>query len=154
MSKKEAENIKSILSDSKIEFKYFVHKAVFTSQEAADERGLELKQGVKALIFKNGKFIMALVPGDRKVDAKKLAKILRFKELKLAKPEEVLEITNCEVGSVHPFGFIHELETYMDEKVLENEIVDFNIGLHTESIAMKSEDLVKIIKPKILDFSK
>ncbi len=154
MSKKEAEKIKGILTDSGIDFEHFIHKAVFTSQEAADERGLELKQGVKALVFKNGKFILALVPGDRKVDAKKLAKILGLKELKLAKPEEVLDITHCEIGSVHPFGFIHNLETYMDEKVLENEIVDFNIGLHTESIAMKSKDLVKVIKPRILDFSK
>ena len=154
MSKKESEDIKRILAGSGIEFKHFIHKPVFTSQESADERGLELKQGVKALVFKNGKFILALVPGDMKADAKKLSKILGLKELKLAKPEEVLKITNCEIGSVHPFGFLHDLETYMDEKVLENEIVDFNIGLHTESVAMKRGDLVKIIKPKILDSSK
>jgi len=42
----------------------------------------------------------------------------------------------------------------MDEKVLENDIVDFNIGLHTESISMRSKDLAKVIKPKILDFSR
>lgn len=154
MGKEEAENIKRILNDSRIEFKHFFHKAVFTSQEAADERGLELKQGVKALVFKNGKFILVLLPGNRKVDAKKLSKLINVKDLRLASPEEVLKITNCEIGSVHPFGFLHNLETYMDEEVLENEIVDFNIGLHTDSIAMKSEDLVKVIKPKILDFSK
>ena len=154
MGKEEAENIKRILIDSKIEFRHFIHKAVFTSQGAADERGLELKQGVKSLVFKNGKFILVLLPGNRKVDAKKLSKLINVKDLRLASPEEVLKITNCEIGSVHPFGFLHNLETYMDEKVLENEIVDFNIGLHTNSIAMKSGDLVKVIKPKILDFSK
>lgn len=154
MGKEEAENIKRILSDSKLEFRNFIHKPVFTSQEAADERGLELKQGVKALVFKNGKFILVLLPGNRKVDAKKLSKLINVKDLRLASPEEVLKITNCEIGSVHPFGFLHNLETYMDEKVLENEIVDFNIGLHTNSIAMRGGDLVKVIKPKILDFSK
>lgn len=154
MSNKEADKIKEILKQNNIAFKVFIHKPVFTSQEAANERGLELKQGVKALVFKNGKFILALLPGDKKVDAKKLSKLISVKDLRLAGPDEVLRITNCEIGSVHPFGFFHNLETYMDEKVLENKIVDFNIGLHTESIAMKSEDLVKVIKPKILDFSK
>ena len=154
MSNKEADKIKGILKQNNITFKIFIHKPVFTSQEAAKERGLELKQGVKALVFKNGKFILALVPGDKKVDTKKISKLINVKDLRLASPDEVLRITNCEIGSVHPFGFLHNLETYMDEKVLENEIVDFNIGLHTESIAMKSEDLVKVIKPKILDFSK
>src|SRR3989344_1788954 len=154
MGRGEVENIKRILGDFKIKFNHFIHKPVFTSQESADERGLELKQGVKALVFKNGKFILALVPGDMKADAKKLSKILGLKELKLAKPEEVLKITNCEIGSVHPFGFLHDLETYMDQKVLENDIVDFNIGLHTESISMRSKDLAKVIKPKILDFSR
>ena len=154
MGRGEVENIKRILGDFKIKFNHYIHKPVFTSQEAADERGLELKQGVKALVFRNGKFILVLLPGDRKVDTKKLSKLINVKELKLASPEEVFKITNCEIGSVHPFGFLHNLETYMDEKVLENEIVDFNIGLHTDSIAMRSEDLVKVIKPKILDFSK
>ena len=154
MSEQEATKIKELLIKNNFKFKLFVHKAVFTSIEAANERGLDLKQGVKALIFKGEKFIMALCPADRKVDTKKLSKLIDVKNLKLADPKEVFKITNCKIGSVHPFGFLHDLNTYMDEGVLENDIVDFNIGLHEESVSMRSSNLVKVIKPKILSFSK
>ena len=154
MSEQEATKIKELLIKNNFKFKLFVHKAVFTSIEAANERGLDLKQGVKALIFKGEKFIMALCPSDKKVNTKKLSRLIGAKNLKLVSPEEVFKITNCKVGSVHPFGFLHGLDTYLDEGILENEIVDFNIGLHEESVSMRSVDLVKVIKPKILSFSK
>jgi prolyl-tRNA editing enzyme YbaK/EbsC (Cys-tRNA(Pro) deacylase) len=41
----------------------------------------------------------------------------------------------------------------MDKSVLENDTVEFNIGLHTHSIRMKTEDLVGLLNPIIGDFS-
>ncbi|MEM3410200.1 MAG: YbaK/EbsC family protein, partial [Nitrososphaerota archaeon] len=76
------------------------------------------------------------------------------KKLKLATPIEVLEKTGCEIGSVHPFGNLYNLQTYLDRSVLENTWVNFNAGLHTVSIHMKTEDLVRLVKPVIADFSK
>jgi len=43
MGNEEANKIKGILKENNINFKIFVHKPVFTSQEAANERGLELR---------------------------------------------------------------------------------------------------------------
>ncbi len=86
---------------------------------------------------------MGLVAADRRIDLKKLAKIVKTKKLRLASPQEVLKITGCEVGSVHPFGNLHRLPTYLDSSVLENDMVNFNVGLHTVSIHMKAKDLIK-----------
>ena len=44
--------------------------------------------------------------------------------------------------------------TYTDVSVLENEIVNFNAGLLTVSIQMRIEDLIKIVRPIVKDFSK
>lgn len=156
MSEEDVRKIKEILDSNNVEYKLTEHEPVYTSEQAAKVRGAEIKTGVKALVLKSGdgKMILGLVAADRKIDLKKLSDFSNTRDLKLARPEEVLERTGCEIGSVHPFGLIHNLATYMDESVLENEYVEFNVGLHTKSIRMKSKDLVKIIKPIIGGFSK
>ena len=83
----------------------------------------------------------------------KLAKIVNTKKLRLASSQEVFKATGCKVGSVHPFGNLHNIPTYLDKSVLENDVVNFNAGLHTVSIHMKVKDMVKIINPLIEDFS-
>jgi Ala-tRNA(Pro) deacylase len=155
MGQKEMEAVKKFLDENKVEYKLLVHEPVYTSEQAARARGGELKSGVKALVLKTRekKFILGLVAADRKIDLNRLASIVGTSELKLASPEEVLEKTGCKIGSVHPFGNLYQLETYMDESVLENETVEFNIGLHTHSVRMKMKDFVNLVKPVIEKFS-
>ena len=148
--------IKKLLDQNGISYQVSEHEPVYTSEQAAKVRGVELKTGVKALVLRTeeGKFVVGLVAGDRRIDLKKLAKILRTKKLRLASPQEVLKITGCKLGSVHPFGNLHDLSTYLDSSILENDMVNFNAGLHTVSIEMKAKDLIEAIRPVIEDFSK
>jgi len=147
--------LREFLQRSGVRFDVSEHAAVFTSEEAARVRGVELKTGVKALVLKTEErgFVLGLVAADRRIDLKKLAKILGAKKLQLASSSEVLRLTGCEVGSVHPFGNLFGLPTYLDRSILENDLVNFNAGLHTVSVQMRAEDLVKVIKPVIGEFS-
>lgn len=143
------EKVKSMLDQAEVEYKVTEHKAVYTSQEAADVRGVDIKTGVKALLVKTeeGKFLMILVRGDKKADMKRIAKLEKTRKVRLASPEEVKEQTGCEIGSVPPFGHVNHIKTYMDETILENEEANFNIGKHTKSITMKAKDLMNVIDP-------
>ena len=149
-------SIKEMLDRRTIPYTVSQHEPVYTSEQAARVRGVELKTGVKALMLKTkeGEFVLGLVAADRRIDLKKLAKIVGTERLQLASPKDVLKITRCEVGSVHPFGNLHELPTYLDVSVLENDLVNFNAGLHTVSIQMKAQDLARAIRPVIDEFSK
>lgn len=152
----ELKRVKELLDRNGIVYEVSEHAAVYTSEQAAKVRGVELRTGVKALVFKieQGSFILGLIAADKKMDLKKLAKIVGTRKLELASPQDVLKVTGCEIGSVHPFGNLFGLPTYMDPSVLENDSVNFNAGLHTVSIYMKAEDLVKAIKPAITEFSR
>jgi Cys-tRNA(Pro) deacylase len=156
MSEGEIKRIEAILKKYHIDYEKSKHEAVFTSEQAARIRGVSLKQGVKSIILRTdeGKFIDDLVPANLRVDTKKLANLIGTKCLKFASPEEVLEETGCEVGAVPPFGILWDIPVYMDKKILENRKVDFNAGLHTVSIKMKSSDLKKVLDPIMCDISK
>lgn len=147
--------VRDILNREKIEFEVLEHKAIYTSKEAAEVRGMELKQGCKALICRtNEGFIQAVVPGNKELDIKKLQEKALFKTLDLADAKEVKGSTDCNIGSVPPFGNLFGLKVYFDKAVLENEIVAFNAGSHTRSIKMRAKDLVKVVNPAVGEFSK
>jgi len=155
MGKLEYKQIKRHLDNNGVEYQTMEHIPVSTSEEAAEVRGVELKTGVKALVLKTSedKLILGLLAADRRLDFKKLAKIVHTKKLKMASLEEVFKITKCEPGCVHPFGFLFKTEIYMDESVMENQYVNFSVGIHTASISMKSSDLREIIQPTLSNFS-
>lgn len=147
--------IKEVLNREKIEYEILEHKPVFTSREAAEVRGTELKQGCKALICKTEEgFIQAVVSGAKELDIEKLQKITLFRKIELAAAKEVRQVTGCNIGSVPPFGNLFGLKAYFDKSVVDNEIVAFNAGQHTKSIKMKAKDLVRVVNPVVGEFGK
>jgi Cys-tRNA(Pro) deacylase len=155
MGKLQLIQIKKMLNDNNIKYKVQKHKPVSTSAEAAKVRGVELKTGVKALLLQTqeDKYVLGLVAADRRINLKKFAKIVNTKKLRMASPENVLKITGCKVGCVHPFGNLKNILTFLDESILENEEINFSAGLHTVSISMSSKDLVSLINPVINSIS-
>ena len=149
---KTVENLFRILDENKIEYKKSEHEPVKTSEEAAKVRGVDLHTGIKALLLKTSekKFIMVLVPADKRVDLEKMAVLEKTKKVSLASQSEVLEETGCEIGGVPPFGFTknwqdNKIKTYMDKEILGIETVNFNAGDRKISVSMKGQDLEKVV---------
>jgi len=135
----------------------YEHPPVYTSEEASKVRNVELKTGVKAMLVrdKGGEYLLADVAADRRIDFVKVEALAKVKHFRFATREEVLARTNCEPGSVHPFGHLFGIRTFLDNSVLENEFVNFNIGMLTKSVKIRSSDLLKVMEPDLLgDFSK
>ncbi len=148
------EKIVNLLKQQSIDYEVMEHKAVYTSKEAAEVRGTELKQGCKALVCKTDKgYIQANVSGAKEIDFGKLKKILKANELRLADAKEVKKATNCNIGSVPPFGNLFNIPVYFDKSVAENEMVAFNTGSHVKSLKMKFKDLLKVTKGRVEGFS-
>jgi Ala-tRNA(Pro) deacylase len=149
VSEEVVERVREALGSRNIRYELSVHEPVYTSEQAARVRGVSIRTGVKALVLKTyeHRFIVALVRADKKVDLEKVAELEGTRNVRLANPQEVFEVTGCEIGSVPPFGHLTNLKTYMDREILENDEVNFNCGLHTKSIKMKSQDLLKVVKP-------
>jgi Ala-tRNA(Pro) deacylase len=141
-----------------VEYTLFEHKPVYTSEEASKVRNVELKTGVKAMLVRSkdgGKYLLADIAADRRIDFPKLESLAKAKHFRFATREEVLATTKCEPGSVHPLGRLFDIETFLDNSVLENEYVNFNIGMLTKSVKIRSRDLLRVMEPDLLaDFSK
>jgi Ala-tRNA(Pro) deacylase len=141
------------LSDKSIRFDILRHAPVFTSEEAAAVRGTPLSSGAKALVCKaDEQFVMIVVPADRKLASKAVRKALGIKSLRFASREEVEQLTGLAPGSIPPFGSLFGLPTWCDERLAENERINFNAGDHSISISMAYADYVAAEQPRLGEY--
>jgi Ala-tRNA(Pro) deacylase len=148
------EKILALLEEHNITYKLTEHEPVRTSEEAARIRGAALKTGAKAMIIR-GKddYYLFVLPADKRIDWKRVRALLHLSNLRFATEEEAENVAHVKMGSVPPFGNILGLPTYFDEGLFENEVVNFNPGSTTHSIAMKSSDLRALISPVVASFA-
>jgi Ala-tRNA(Pro) deacylase len=155
--------IRELLDNAGIPYKTFEHEPVRTSEEAAALRpDYSLHQGAKALVVKvkrshrqgaerpqrESEFVMLVVPGDCRFNESKVKQAVGAREIRFATEAEVSELTGgVQVGGVPPFGNLFNLPAYADPQVLANEDIIFNAGDRAFSIAMRSADWQKIVKP-------
>jgi Ala-tRNA(Pro) deacylase len=148
------DRIVALLKAGNIPYQVLEHEAVYTSEEAARVRGTRLDQAAKALILQaDGKPLLLVVPGDRRVDTKGFKRQFAIRDLRMATREEVKQLTGLAPGSIPPFGNVIGLQTYMEELLLEKDEVVFNAGSHTRSIKMRPSDLVVATQPVLGNFS-
>jgi len=149
------ERLTNALEAARIEFQKTEHEAVYTSAEAAAIRGVSLHSGAKALILKGGDaFLMVVLPADLALNSAALREVLGTRRIRFADKEEVLKITGLTPGSIPPFGSLFELKTYCDERLADNERINFNAGSHTVSIQMSYVDFLAYEKPAIVRVGK
>ena len=148
------QEIKDLLAKNRINYKIIEHEPTPTSEVASQVRGTPLERGAKAIVLRSeGKFLMCVLPGNKKINFRKVKEIIGSRKLSLATSEEIKKVTSCEIGGVPPFGNLFNIPVYIDKSLLKNEIIDFNAGLQTVSIEMKSEDLLRLTNAEVEDFT-
>ena len=148
------ERVEILLNQHEIVFQVLRHEPVYTSEEAARVRGTPLASGAKALVCKGeSAFVMFVLPADRKLDSNVARRAKGWRKLRFASREEVLELTGLAPGSIPPFGSLFGLPTLCDERLGENEVINFNAGDHSISVSMSYADYVRVENPQLGNFA-
>jgi Cys-tRNA(Pro)/Cys-tRNA(Cys) deacylase len=149
--------VTEILDKNKIKYKVKPHsRKVYTCEEAAVERGVKVKQIVKCIIVKDrvDDFYIVLLPGDKKLNLKKLAKILNQKKMRMASKKELERITGYTLGAVSPIGIKKkDTQFYFDRSILDEEYIDISSGRADAGIELSSVDLLDLLKPQVVDIT-
>jgi len=154
-----SENIRNeiirLLKHHEMEFQHIVHDKTPTSEDSSQARGTLMEEGVKSLILKgknSKKNYQINIPSHLKLDMKAVAETLGEK-CEFENPAVILERFGLVIGGVPPFGNLMNIETFFDEKISSHARAAFNCGLLTESIIMKSADLIALLQPKVGRFA-
>lgn len=117
-------------------------------------RGNALSQAAKCMVLmvKLGKkvtrYILAVVPGDTRVDFDSVKSLLNATYVSFASPDIAERLAGSVVGTVLPFAFHPELELIVDPALLENDEIYFNAARLDRSMALKTSDYVALTQPR------
>jgi len=149
---KNKDTLEDYLKRNNIPHEFILYDDVSTSEKASEIAPKE-KIG-KTIVFLNekGEPIIILLRAIYRVNQKKLAKLLGFRDLRLAQPEEVKKFTGYEVGGVSPFDINHII--YIDKDLINEDDVYVGGGDKNHLLKVKMEDIVKNNKIIVIDVPK
>jgi prolyl-tRNA editing enzyme YbaK/EbsC (Cys-tRNA(Pro) deacylase) len=123
-----------------------------TAQAAARAVGCELSQIVKSLVFDcDGRPVVAMVPGDRRADADKIAAAAGSRFARIAGVEEVQDATGFEPGAVAPFPLPRIERVFIDRTLLSHRIVWIGAGSDRHMAALSPAELVRLSRARPVD---
>ena len=130
-------------------------KAVFTVEEAAHERRVRVAQIVKVMIVRleGSRLVAALVPGDCRLNLKKLAAAAGVRRLTLATGDDIERELGLTVGAISPVGIHARMDVYVDEGIRREEIVAISSGRPDAGVVLGSADLLRIVTGRQGDFT-
>lgn len=128
-----------------------------SAQEAADTIGCDVAQIVKSLCFVvNGRSVICLVSGVNQLDERKLAALkgVGRKKIKRANADIVKATTGFSIGGVPPFGHATEMPIYIDEDLMQFDVVWAAAGTPFAVFAVKPGDLLQASNGKHVNIKK
>jgi prolyl-tRNA editing enzyme YbaK/EbsC (Cys-tRNA(Pro) deacylase) len=116
-----------------------------SAREAARAAGCELSQIVKSLVFVcDGLPVLALLPGDKRADAAKIAVAANAGYARVAKAEEVEAATGFAPGAVAPFPAPRVSTILLDRSLLKHEIVWAGAGSPKHIVGLSPVELARV----------
>jgi Cys-tRNA(Pro) deacylase len=148
----EVERVANALREAHVEARVEEVGESGTAEEAAQAAGCRLEQIVKSLLFScDERWVLALVPGDRRADRDKIAKLAEASKAKTAGPEDVLRITGYPAGGVAPFPLPGIHAVFMEQTMLSHDVVWIGAGSPRHIAALAPADLVRVSRAHVVD---
>jgi Cys-tRNA(Pro)/Cys-tRNA(Cys) deacylase len=122
----------------------FTHQgSIHSIEQAAAERNQDVSQVVRSIVFRlnEGEYAMVLIAGKQQISWKALRTHFGMSRLTMASPEEVLEATGFQIGTVSPFGLKTPLPILADQNVFSQTAVSLGSGWSGTAILMLTRDL-------------
>jgi Cys-tRNA(Pro) deacylase len=150
------ERVKRVALDAGLEIEVVSFPdAVRTADQAAEAVGCDVSRIVKSLVFVVGdEHVMALVPGDRRLDTAKLAAAAGHSEVaRRASLDDVRAVTGFVAGGTPPFGHVSEIRVFSDLGLRRHDAVWAAAGTPHTVFELEIADLERIVRPHWADIS-
>ena len=149
------DRVLAALSSGHARHRVIVHEAEGRSEAISVIRGNRPDQAAKAMVLdvRGGgggrRHVLAILPGNRKLDFDKVAAVFAARKCGFASPETAQALTGCVMGAVPPFAFSDALPIVVDPDLLANDTIFFNAGRLDRSMEADTKDWLRIAAPRI-----
>jgi Cys-tRNA(Pro) deacylase len=108
---------------------------------------------VKTLVMEdeNGKPLIVLMHGDRKVSTKELARQSGCKKIESCTPETAHRHTGYLVGGTSPFGTKKQMPIFIEKSILDLPLIYINGGRRGFLVGVHPHDIVRTLSPQVVE---
>ncbi|MBI4755062.1 MAG: Cys-tRNA(Pro) deacylase [Betaproteobacteria bacterium] len=126
------------------------------TEVSARELNIDEHAVVKTLVMEDeeGRPLIVLMHGSRKVSARDLAQQLNAKKISPCKPEVAQRHTGYLVGGTSPFGTRKVLPVCMERSILDLPLIYINGGRRGFLVGIHPHDILRMLQPKLVDVAK
>lgn len=123
------------------------------AQHVADSLGQDIAKVFKTLVLRGGKsgHIVCVIPGDKEVDLKALAKVSGNKKVEMIAMKDLLTVTGYIRGGCSPIGMKKRFPTYFHTSANEHEIIYVSAGVRGLQIEINPKDLISYVDAVVAD---
>lgn len=123
-----------------------------TARDAAKAVACELSQIVKTLVFVcDDRFVLALVPGDRRADERAVAHAAGAVAARVATADEVVRATGFEPGGVAPFPHREVSQSLIDSSFFAHSVVWIGAGTPHHMASLPPAELARLAAARTVD---
>jgi Ala-tRNA(Pro) deacylase len=143
------------LEKAGVKYEVVEHRKVFTAHDKAATLKVHPKIVGKTLAIKIDKQLaLVLIPANRNLDKKKLAKLSKAKKIDFAS-EKIIKskLKGIKLGAIPPFGNLWKISTFSDKSLLKNPKIILNGGDYLRSLKMSPAAFKNISKGDLNFFS-
>ncbi|WP_437608871.1 YbaK/EbsC family protein [Erwinia sp. V71] len=144
------EKIVALLNEQQADFRVIEHPPEGRTDVISAIRGNAPEQAAKAMVLQvitsaqPVRYVLAIIPGDSKINFKAVARLMDGKKSSFAPPEVAQDLTGCVMGAVPPFSFHPQLTLLVDERIGNAGTLFFNAGELDKSIALNVDDYFRV----------
>jgi prolyl-tRNA editing enzyme YbaK/EbsC (Cys-tRNA(Pro) deacylase) len=123
-----------------------------TAKAAAEAAGCTLDQIVKTIaLVCDGAPVVVLIPGDRRCDTAKVARLAGTAGARVASPEEVFAATGFTPGAVAPFPLPNVQRVLVERTLLSSPLVWVGAGSDRHMAALTPLELMRLTRGEAVD---
>jgi len=126
-------------------FEPIAHQQAYTSIAEARALGIDASEVLKTVAVRvAGGYALMAIPATCRLDMHLVRAAVGDRHVRLATEEELLrDFPDFELGALPPLGSLLGAPLYVDQEVLQHETVVFAAGSQTESVQLRTADLLR-----------
>ena len=151
MAKKiEKTNAARLLDRAKIEYKlipYEFDENDLAAQHVAESLGQDIAKVFKTLVLHGERtgHIVCVIPGDKEVDLKALAKVSGNKKVEMIPMKDLLGVTGYIRGGCSPIGMKKRFPTFFHSSASDHDVIYVSAGVRGLQIEINPNELISFV---------
>ncbi|MFF2146443.1 YbaK/EbsC family protein [Kitasatospora sp. NPDC058190] len=145
-----------LFQEGGVAYRLIDHPPEGQTVRASELRGHRLSAAAKCMVIAvagpepSPRHVLAVVPGDRRVDLKQVARVSGGGKARFADQSVAERLGATVSGTITPFSFHPDLDVLADPALFEEPELYFNAARLDRSVAIRAADYRRLARPEVV----